>query len=116
MIYVRPATHATGATSGPSEAPPYGVRLRLKASFDDSGLNDAAKIVAAALKKYGMIAADGGGITFTAANDRFTTHKWRDVGLGPHDLKSLNWTDFEVVELGTRYTWDGNCERTPITD
>jgi hypothetical protein len=117
-IYVRPATHSTGATSGPASAPPYGARLRLKASFDDSGLNSAARVVANALKTYGMILSDGGNLTFTAANDRFTTAKWRDVGLSPGDLTSLRWNDFEVPELGERYSWDDSCEcrRTPIDD
>jgi hypothetical protein len=116
-IYVRPATHSTSATTGPAEAPPYGSRMRLKASFDASGLNTAAQVVAQALKDYGMILSDGGNLTFTFANDRFTTAKWSDVGLGPGDLASLEWTDFEVVELGTRYTWNAacNCDRTPIT-
>jgi serine/threonine-protein kinase len=117
-IYVRPATHSTNPTSGGADAPPYGARLRLKSDFDDSSLNDAAKIVADALKKYGMIVADGGNITFTAMNDRYTTHKWAEVGLGPHDLMSLDWTDFEVVDLGKRFTYDNscNCTRTQITD
>lgn len=117
-VYVRPATHSTGATSGPADAPPYGARLRLKADFDPSGLNPAARVVAVALQRYGMILADGGNITFTALNDRFTTHTWAQVGLGPNDLTSLRWTDFEVVELGTRYLWDGacNCDRTPIIE
>jgi hypothetical protein len=117
-IYVRPATHSTGSTTGPAEAPPYGVRMRLRASFDDSGLNPAARIVATALKQYGMLLSDGGNLTFTFANDRFTTAKWRDVGLGPGDLASLEWTDFEVVELGERFTWDAacNCSRTPVTE
>jgi serine/threonine-protein kinase len=116
-IYVRPATHSTGATSGPAEAPPYGARMRLRADFDAGGLNAAAQVVAVALQRYGMILSDGGNITFTALNDRFTTHKWVDVGLGPGDLTSLEWTDFEVVELGQRFTWDGSCDcnRTPIT-
>lgn len=117
LIYVRPATHSTTATSGPATAPPYGARLRLRADFDMSGLNAAAQVVAVALQQYGMILSDGGNITFTALNDRFTTHKWADVGLGPNDLTSLQWTDFEVPELGERFTWDGscNCTRTPIT-
>ena len=117
-IYVRPATHSTGATSGPADAPPYGARLRLKADFDESGLNSAAQVVAQALKAYGMILSDGGGITFTAANDRYTTHKWTDVGLMPGDLTSLAWSDFEVVELGERFTWDNSCDcnRTPISE
>jgi serine/threonine-protein kinase len=117
-VYVRPATHSTGATSGPETAPPYGARLRLKASFDESALNDAAQVVARALKTYGMILSDGGNLTFTAANDRFTSAKWRDVGLSPGDLTSLRWTDFEVPELGERYTWDSgcDCQREPIED
>jgi serine/threonine-protein kinase len=117
-IYVRPATHSTGATSGPAAAPPYGARLRLKASFDDSGLNSAARIVARALKSYGMILSDGGNLTFTAVNDRFTAAKWRDVELAPGDLTSLSWDDFEVPELGERYAWDNgcDCQRSPIED
>ncbi len=116
-IYVRPATHSTGATSGPATAPPYGARLRLRADFDLSTLNEAARVVATALQVYGMILSDGGNITFTALNDRFTTHTWAEVGLGPHALTSLTWSDFEVVELGERYVWDNSCSctRTPLT-
>jgi serine/threonine-protein kinase len=117
-IYVRPATHSTPTTSGPPSAPPYGARLRLKASYDASGLNSAAQVIATALKQYGMILSDGGEITFTATNDRFTEHKWVDVGLGPGDLKSLQWSDFEVVDGGTRYTFGEtcNCVRSPINE
>ncbi|MBN2192074.1 MAG: hypothetical protein JW751_04600 [Polyangiaceae bacterium] len=116
-IYVRPATHSTPATSGPDSAPPYGARMRLKASFDPSGLKPAARVVAEALKNYGMILSDGGNLTFTAANDRLTTHKWAEVDLMPGDLTSLEWTDFEVVELGTRYSFDDcDCDRTPIAE
>ena len=62
--------------------------------------------------------SDGGNITFTAANDRFTQHKWAEVGLGPNDMTNLNWTDFEVVEMGQRFTWGSSCDckRTPITN
>lgn len=116
-IYVRPATHSTGATSGPADAPPYGARLRLRADFDMQRLSEPARVVARALQEYGMILADGGNITFTARNERFDAHTWAGVGLGPRDLRDLQWTDFEVVELGTRYTWDDacSCDRTPLT-
>ncbi len=115
-VYVRPATHATPATSGPPEAPPYGVRLRLNASFDDSHLKPAARVVTTGLRRYGMILSDGGNVTFTATNDRFTKHKWRDVGLGPNDLTPLRWSDFEVPELGARKAFDNacTCKRTPL--
>jgi serine/threonine-protein kinase len=117
-VYVRPATHSTSATSGPASAPPYGARMRLKASVDVSGLTPGARVVANALKEYGMILSDGGNLTFTAANDRFTTAKWRDVDLSARDLTGLHWSDFEVVELGTRYTFDSSCDcnRTPISE
>ncbi len=116
-VYVRPATHSTGATTGPAEAPPYGARLRLKASFDESRLSSGARVVARALKEYGMILSDGGNLTFTAANDRSTTHKWPEVELAPGDLTALGWTDFEVPALGTRYRWDDQCDcsRTPVS-
>ena len=115
--YVRPGTHSTSATSGPAEAPPYAGRLRLRADVDISGLNPAAQVVARALRDYGMIMSDGGNITFTAESDDFTTAKWDDVGLGPHDLKGLQWSDFEVVDAGPTIAWSsGSCERTPISE
>jgi hypothetical protein len=115
-IYVHPATHSTGATSGGANAPPYGARLRLKAGADISGLKPAAQVVARALKKYGMILSDGGNLTFTGMADDYTSAKWAEVGLGPSDLKSLNWRDFEMVEGGQRIDWqDGDCSHTPLT-
>jgi serine/threonine-protein kinase len=116
-IYVHPATHSTGSTSGGANAPPYGARLRLKASKDISGLKPAAQVVAKALKKYGMILSDGGNITFTAMDDTYTKAKWSGVGLGPSDLKPLQWSDFEMVDGGQRYDWtSGDCKHVPITN
>ena len=37
-----------------------GLRVRLKASFDTSGLSPHARVIAEALKRYGMILADNG--------------------------------------------------------
>lgn len=113
--YVRPGTHAPPQTSGPGDAPPYAAHLRLRGDVDISGLNPAAQVVAQAMKTYGMIMADGGNITFTAAADDVTTAKWDDVGLGPHDLKDLQWDQFEVIDHGPAITWsEGDCSRTPI--
>lgn len=114
-IFVRPGTHSTFATSGGPDTPPYAARMRLKADTDLSGLSAGAQIVATALQRYGMILADGGNVTFTAASDKTTEHSWDEVDFTAQDLKSLSWTDFEVVELGERITWsDGDCQRTPI--
>ncbi|MDC0713791.1 hypothetical protein POL68_35320 [Stigmatella sp. ncwal1] len=111
--YVRPATHATRAASGGTNAPPYGVRLRLKSSFPVEGLPSAgARVVARALQKYGMILADGGNIALTAQSDRSTAAKWTGL-LGPLDLRTIQPSDFEMVEAGTRFTWTGDCVRSP---
>jgi hypothetical protein len=63
-----------------------------------------------------MYLADGGNITFTAATDALTAHTWSAVGVDASSLKSLSWTDFEVVELGARIDYGtGSCSRAPIT-
>ncbi|MFP2927557.1 hypothetical protein ACLESO_20640 [Pyxidicoccus sp. 3LG] len=111
--YVRPATHATRAASGGTNAPPYGARLRLRANYPvDSLPTQGARVVARALQRYGMFLADGGNITLTGQSDRLTTAKW-DGLLGPRDLQAIQPSDFEWVEAGPRLTWDGDCVRTP---
>jgi hypothetical protein len=112
--YVRPATHTTGGsgwaaapTTNLTEAPladsslepglPYGTRLRLKASYDISSLSTGAQVVARALKKYGMILADGGNIALTAQSDNFSRVKYSNLNLSARSLAGLKATDFEVV-------------------
>jgi hypothetical protein len=110
-FYVRPATHSTNATSGGSNAPPYGVRFRLKSGFSIDNLPTAgAKVVARAMQKYGMILSDGGTIALTAQNDTFTTAKWNGL-LGALDLSSIQVTDFEVVDMDTPIPYTGDCVR-----
>lgn len=114
-VYVHPGTHTTSATSGdPNAAPPYGVRFRLKSTFDVTTLSPGAQVVAKALQKYGMFLADGGNIALTAADDRFTTHKWTDpdVNVDSQALKSIQVTDFDVVDMGTPIQ-SGDCTRNP---
>ncbi len=111
-VYVHPGTHTTGSTSGGANAPPYGVRLRLKSSFDTSSLPAGARVVAKAMQTYGMFLADGGNIALTAADDRFTTAKWTDVGVSASSLTSLHATDFEVVDMGATVA-SHDCVRNP---
>ncbi len=113
-VYVHPATHA-GGPSGPASAPPYGVRFRLKASFDETRLTaPGARVIAKALKKYGMVLSDGGNIPVTIQSDRFTTHKWSEVGIVDSTaLSVLTPADFEVVDLGTRIPLTYDCVRNP---
>lgn len=112
-VYVAPATHSTGATSGTDSAPPYGARFRLRADFPLESLpNEASRVVARALQQYGMLLSDAGNVALTAQSDRFSTAKWADL-MGSRDLESIQISDFEMVEGGERSTWTGDCVREP---
>lgn len=111
-VFVHPATHA-GAPRGPVSAPPMGVRLRLKASYDLSQLTPAAQVVARAMQKYGMFLSDGGNIALTAQNDADTKAKYADIDFTSHDLADLKVTDFEVVDMGTPIRLTDDCVLNP---
>jgi serine/threonine-protein kinase len=112
-VYVHPATHTTSATSGPASAPPYGVRFRLRADYPLASLPSAgARTVARAMQDHGIVLSDGGNIALTFANDRFSTHKWADVGVGAGSLQALQVSDFEVVDLGAPIPAP-SCARVP---
>ena len=112
-VYVHPATHG-GAPSGPASAPPYGAHFRLRSDYPLYTLpNEAARVVARALQRYGMVLADGGNIALTARSDRFTTHKWSQVGLESRDLQAIHVTDFDLLQAGTRYPLTYDCVREP---
>ena len=111
--YVHPATHGTRATRGSRDAPPYGVRLRLRADYPLASLpNEAARVVARAMQRYGMLLADGGNVALTAQSDRFTRAKWAGL-LGPRDLQALQPRDFEMIEAGERIPLTLDCVRNP---
>jgi len=115
--YVHPATHGTHRTSGPQTSVPYGVRMRLKASFDLSRYNPAAKVLLRTMQRYGLVLADGGNIALTGEADRYTTAKWAALGIDEHvfvdGAPSPKVTDFEVVETGPRYVVTYDCVRNP---
>lgn len=111
-VFVLPATHIGGPT-GPTEAPPYGARLRLRADFPLASLpNEAARVVARAMQRYGIVLADGGNVALTARSDRFTTAKWAGL-LGSRDLDRIQVSDFEMVEGGQRFNGGHDCQREP---
>lgn len=109
-VFVHPASHA-GAPSGPASTVPYGARLRLRASYPVAGLTSGAQVVARALQKYGMILADGGNVALTARDDRFTVHKWTEVGFDSHSLQAITAADFEVVDFGAVIPLTYDCVR-----
>jgi hypothetical protein len=90
--WVHPASHCAGDTSDPA-APPMGLRLRLKAGYGLGGLNGAAKTIAMAMKRYGLIVADNGSNWFfSGTSDR----RWDDENL--NQLKRIPGNAFEVVK------------------
>lgn len=96
--FVLPATH-WASTNTSTSAPPMGLRIRLKASFDISGYPADDQVILTAMKKYGMILADNGSAIFiSGAPD----NRWNNNDLNL--LKAITASNFEVVQTGTIYT------------
>jgi serine/threonine-protein kinase len=111
--YVAPGSHATRVAGGGPGTIPYGARIRLRADFPMQSLpNEGARTLARAMQKYGMFLSDGGNLPLMGQSDKFTKAKW-DGLLGVHDMGAILVSDFEVVELGPRITWNGDCVRNP---
>jgi hypothetical protein len=91
---VSPATHQAvpGGCSGNANAPPMGLRVRLKANFDISTYNATAQIFLRAFKKYGMIIADNGSNFYFQSED---SPNWNDDDLNA--LKAVPASAFEAV-------------------
>jgi hypothetical protein len=84
--------HVSSGCSG-ANLPPMGLRVRLKASVSIARLPYQARVVADALKRYGMILADNGSPWYiSGAPDR----RWNNDAL--HLLDQLSGRDFEVVD------------------
>jgi hypothetical protein len=96
--FVLPATHWASTNTNPN-APPMGLRLRLKANFDISSYPADDQVILTALKKYGMILADNGSAIFIggAPNNGWNNN---DLNL----LKQITASNFEVVQTGTVFT------------
>jgi hypothetical protein len=87
-----PARHFASSDSDPA-LPRMGERLRLAAATDISGLPRQARVVARAMKEYGLIVADNGSDWFVsgAPHPRWDNDQLRQLG-------RLRGSDFEVVE------------------
>jgi hypothetical protein len=93
--FVYPARH-DASTCTAASAPPMGLRLRLKSSVDISRLPRQARVVAQALKTYGLILADNGSPWYISGAPN--SH-WNDNAL--HQLDQLTGSDFEVVDTSS---------------
>ncbi len=106
--FLYPASHvANPGNTNTLTQPPMGARFRLKAGVDISQLSPESKVIAQALKDYGLIIADNGAnFFFTGAaysvdtsNNRTLTWDDNDIQDSVHGLKSLHFSDFELVDL-----------------
>jgi hypothetical protein len=96
--FTLPATQwASSVTDG--NAPPMGMRLRLKAGFNISGFSAQNQVILRAMQQYGLILADNGSAVYiSGAPDP----RWNNSDL--HNLGQITASDFEVVQMGTVYT------------
>jgi hypothetical protein len=89
--YIHPATHCAGDTDS-GAAPPMGLRLRLKPGFGLGGFSGASKVIAEAMKRYGLIVADNGSNWYISGS---SDSRWDDNNL--NQLKRIPGSAFEVV-------------------
>lgn len=97
--YVLPAVHYASDDTNPN-LPPMGLRLRMKASYDCSGMSTEAQVICTGLKTYGMIVADNGSNWYLSGAPN---PNWNDDALG--DLKGIPGDAFEVVYTGDVQTY-----------
>jgi hypothetical protein len=96
--YVAPASHC-GQYSDAS-LPPYGTRVRLKASFPLAPYTGDALVILSAFKKYGLILADQGSAWYVTGGSH---SGWGDA-LDQLRENPVRGSDFEVLESGTMTT------------
>jgi hypothetical protein len=89
--WIHPASHRAGDSDDP-DAPPMGLRLRLKAGYDITGFTGVSRAIAVAMKQYGLIVADNGSNWYFGGT---SDHRWPDNEL--NQLKTIPGSSFEVV-------------------
>ena len=103
--YLWPARHAAGSAG--ASLPPMGLRLRMRAAVDTARLGPQARVIAQALKTYGMIVADNGSAWYISGTE---DSRWNNSDLNA--LKSFTGADFEAVDAsGLRITPDSGAAR-----
>ncbi len=100
--FIHPATHEASSDTN-TNAPPMGLRFRMKASYDCSWASAEVHVICTALKKYGMIVADNGSNWYVSGAP---DSRWSDDHLG--DLKFVTGDAFEVVNTGEPIRYNTN--------
>jgi hypothetical protein len=94
--FIHPATHWSSSDANP-DLPPMGLRLRLKASYDISRLYGHGRVVAEALKTYGVLVADNAGSERVYIGGALDPG-WDDAAL--NGLKTIPASALEAVQTG----------------
>jgi hypothetical protein len=94
QAYIHPATHAAGRED--DTLPPMGLRVRLKASVDESKFSGPPLVIVKALKKYGLILADNGSDWYISGEQN---DAW-DMDAMNEQLGGIKGADFEIVKTG----------------
>lgn len=89
--FVAPAQHFA-SDSHDRTLPPMGLRVRLKRSVSLRGLPPQARVIAVAMKRYGLLLADNGSPWYVSGAPH---PRWENDQL--HALDRLSGRDFEVV-------------------
>ena len=98
QAFTPPASHWASSVTD-ANAPPMGMRIRLKATYNISGFSATNQVILTALKHYGLILADNGsGIFISGMPD----DNWNNSDL--HNLGQVTASDFEVVQMNQIYT------------
>jgi len=93
--YFPPATHYASDSCNPNR-PSMGLRMRLSDDYDVAGMTGQAKVIATALRDYGVIVADNGSNWYISGS---TDRRWNDNNL--NQLKDIPGDAFEVVQPTT---------------
>ena len=99
-----PARHDAGSTNSLAY-PPMGARFRLQASYDASDLSPEARIVVAAMKKYGLVLADNGSPWFFQGEQH---SKWPERLI--EDLKTIPASAFVAVDTSSLMVSENSAE------
>jgi hypothetical protein len=97
--YVWAYFHSNGEPYTDGRYPPVGQRFRLKSSVDISKLSPQARIIAQALKTYGLIVTDQHGSEMHVQINGNDDPRWDDFDL--NSLSSINLKDFEAIDTSS---------------
>ena len=105
--FTPPASHWASTTTD-TNAPPMGMRMRLKRIFHIGTFPPNDQVIPTALKKYGVIVADNGSALFVSGTP---DDRWNNSEL--HNVEDLNRIGtLKVVLMGPVYT-PGNVPTGP---